>query len=796
MVQTINFLVEGMSCTSCAVRLEKLLNQLENVQASVNFATTRVQASIPEGKKSIEDVLATVEKAGFTVVFDSVDLTITGLSCASCVNKVEKLLNALPSVQASVSLVTERAHIQFIAGCVTVASLVEAVEKGGYEATIYNPVSTAEEEDEQIDSHMIEWRSRLRNFLFAALFTLPFLGQMVGVMLGIHQLEMSRMIQLIMAAIIIFWCGRGLHSAAWHAIKTGTATMDVLIVTGADIAWLFSSIVTIFSFQQPVFFESGVFVVTFVLLGRVLESRARAHAREGMKSLLKLQPRVAHVEQQGEEIDKPVSHIVVGDIFVVRPGESVPVDGVVLSGISELNESMLTGESLPVVKKEGTNVYAGTLNQTGTLRVEATQIGSQTVLASIVRMVQEAQGSKAHVQRLVDKISAIFVQAVLGLSALTFVMWWIIGGDLSRSVLDAVAVLVVACPCSFGLATPTAIMVGTALGAREGILFRNVHALEQACRLTALVTDKTGTLTLGKPSVVAIKPCEGWEEVQLLTFAGALERNSEHPLARALVDYITQKGITAPAIDDFQAMPGLGVTGVLQGQQIALGSPHFLTELGCIVDESLIQSWQEKGFTAIGVACEKQSVGYFALADQIRPEAFSAVKAFKQRGLHMIMLTGDNARVARVVGDQVGIDDVYSGVLPSEKAAVVDRLKREKHSVGMVGDGLNDAPALASADVGFAIGAGVDVALETADIVLMHSNLLAVEDAISLSHATVRKIWQNLFFAFGYNILGLPLAMSGYLVPAVASAAMAMSSVSVVSNSLLLNRWKSCRHML
>lgn len=795
MVQTVSFLVEGMSCTSCAVRLEKILNQLDNVQASVNFATTRVQVSIPEGDK-IKNVIAAIDKAGFSVVFDTVDLTLTGLSCASCVSKVEKLLNALPSVQASVSLMTERAHIQFISGIVSVASLVAVVEKGGYGAEVYHPASDGASEEDETDRHVLEWRSRLRDFWLALLFTLPFFAQMMGTMLGIHQLEMSRMLQLIMAAIIIFWCGRGLHLAAWHALKTGSATMDVLIVTGADIAWFFSSVVTIFGFRQPVYFESGIFVVTFVLLGRVLESRARSHARAGMKSLLKLQPRVAHIEQNGEEIDKPISQIVVGDVFIVRPGESVPVDGIVLSGVSELNEAMLTGESLPVVKKEGTNVYAGTLNQTGTLRVEATQVGSQTVLASIVRMVQEAQGSKAHVQRLVDKISAIFVQAVLGLSALTFVMWWIIGGDLSRSVLDAVAVLVVACPCSFGLATPTAIMVGTALGAREGILFRNVNALEQACRLTALVMDKTGTLTLGQPSVVEVKHCEGWNEKQLLTFASALERHSEHPLARAIVDYIRKKGIAAPTIDDFQAIPGLGVRGMVEGQQVALGSPQFLFEIGCVVDESLIYDWQEQGFTVVGISCEKQSVGYFALADQIRPEAYSAVQLFKQRGLHTVMLTGDNERSARVVGARVGIKDVYSGVLPSQKAEVVERLKGEKYVVGMVGDGLNDAPALAAADVGFAIGAGVDVALETADIVLMHSNLFAVEDAISLSRATVRKIWQNLFFAFGYNILGLPLAMSGHLVPVVASAAMAMSSVSVVSNSLLLNRWKSCRHML
>ncbi|QEO17722.1 heavy metal translocating P-type ATPase [Acetobacter vaccinii] len=789
MTQTVSFPVEGMSCASCATRLEKVLNRLDDVQATVNFATGRAQVSLPEGRAGVDTVLEAVGKAGFGVAPETVDLALTGLTCAACASRVEKLLNAQPSVQASVNLATERAHVSFVQGVTDPATLIAAVEKGGYGATVYQP----EADTARTDRRAAEWRAELRGFLFALALSLPFLVQMVAMMLGLHWLEMPNIVQLVLGAVVLFWCGRGLHVAAWHAVRSGSATMDVLVVAGAGTAWLFSTVVTLLGLDQPVYFEPGALVVTFVLLGRVLESRARARASAGMESLLRLQPRTAHVERNGTEVDEPVDHIAVGDVFVVRPGESVPVDGVVLSGASELDEAMLTGESVPVAKKEGARLYAGTLNQTGMLRVKATQVGAQTMLAGIVRMVQQAQGSKAQVQRLADRVSAVFVPVVLLLAVLTFGVGWFWTGDIGRAVLSAVAVLVVACPCSLGLATPTAIMVGTALGAKAGILFRNADALEQARRLTVLVTDKTGTLTLGKPGVVAVQAAAGQTEAELLALAGALERNSEHPLARAVVAHVRDSGVVVPALEGFKATPGLGVSGQVQGQQVALGSPAFLAELGCGGDDALVSHWQEQGRTVIGVSRGAQLVGYLALADQIRPEAPAAVAAFKQRGLRVVMLTGDNERAARAVAAQVGIEDVLAGVLPGQKAEAVGRLKGQGQCVGMVGDGLNDAPALAAADVSFAIGAGADVALETADIVLMRSNLLAVEDAISLSHATVRKIWQNLIFAFGYNILGLPLAASGHLAPVVAGAAMAMSSVSVVSNSLLLNRWKPHR---
>ncbi|MBO1326404.1 heavy metal translocating P-type ATPase [Acetobacter sp. TBRC 12305] len=816
MSQTVSFPVGGMSCASCAARVEKVLNRLDGVQASVNFATGRAQVSLADGTAPLATVLDAVDKAGFTVERHSVDLALTGLSCASCVTRVEKVLNALPSVTATVNLATERAHVTFAEGVVDNAALIAAVEKAGYGARLYQPEADGQHGAGQAaDGPDGKMRAQWANFALAAVLSLPFVVQMLAMMVGYHTGgmpaggmltgtmpagamnagqthggEMPRLLQLGLAAVVLFWCGRGMYAAAWHAVRNGAATMDVLVVLGTGVAFVFSTVVTLLGLDQPVYFEAAALVVTLVLLGRLLEARAKARARAGMESLLRLQPRMAHVERGGVVVDEPVEHLGVGDVFVVKPGESVPVDGTVQGGASEVDEAMLTGESNPVAKAVGARVFAGTVNQTGALRVGATGVGEQTVLASIVRMVQQAQGSKASVQRLADRVSAIFVPAVLGLAALTFGLGWLIMGNMSASLVNAVSVLVIACPCSLGLATPTAIMVGTGLGAKVGILFRNADALEQARRLTTLVLDKTGTLTRGRPGVAALQAVGGATPADLLRLACALEQNSEHPVARAIMDHAKSQAIAVPELADFKAVPGKGVTGVVDGQAVLLGSPDFLQAGGCVVDLPLVHGWQDQGRTVIGVARGGSVVGYLALADQIRPEARNAVAALKQRGLNVIMLSGDNERNARLVAGQVGIETVLAGVLPGEKAAEIGRLKGAGRCVGMVGDGINDAPALASADVSFAIGAGAAIALETADIVLVRSNLMAVVDAIELSHATVGKIRQNLFFAFIYNILGLPLAAFGLLDPVVAGAAMALSSVSVVSNSLLLNRWK------
>ena len=789
MEQTISFPVEGMSCASCAARLEKVLDRLDGVQASVNFATTRAQVSLSDGHAGMVDVLAAVRQAGFAPTTRNLDLSLNGLSCASCVGRVEKVLNALPSVQASVNLATERAHVTFVPGVVEVPALIAAVEKAGYGARVY------EEQNAQDDARAQQrvWQRALWEFALATILSLPFVGQMVIMMVGLPMMDMPRMLQLVLAGVVLFGCGRGLFRAAWHAVRGGSANMDVLVVMGTGVAWVFSAVVTLMKLDQPVYFEASALVVTLVLLGRLLEARAKASAGAGMASLLRLQPRMAHVERPGGVVDESVDQLAIGDVFVVRPGESMPVDGAVLEGASEVNEAMLTGESNLVAKTAGAEVFAGTLNQTGALRVRATKVGAQTVLASIVQMVQQAQGSKASVQRLADKVSAVFVPAVLALAVLTFAGTWLVTGSATVSLVHGVSVLVIACPCALGLATPTAIMVGTGLGARAGILFRNADALEQARRLNLLVTDKTGTLTRGQPGVVASQTAEGIQSDDFLRLACALEQNSEHPLARAVMEHARAAGIAPVVVEDFKAVPGQGVSARVGGQVVRLGSPDFLSQNGCVVDTALVQAWQAEGRTVIGVAREQAVLGYLALADEIRPEARAAITALRARGLRVVMLTGDNERAAQAVAHQVGIDEVVAGVLPDGKAAEIARLKGASLCVGMVGDGINDAPALASADVSFAIGAGADVALETADVVLVRSDLMAVVDAITLSHATVGKIRQNLFFAFIYNLLGLPLAALGALNPVLAGAAMAMSSVSVVSNSLLLNRWKPVR---
>lgn len=790
MEHTISFPVEGMSCASCAARLEKVLDRLEGVQASVNFATTRAQVSLSEGQAGMADVLAAVRQAGFAPATRSLDLSLSGLSCASCVGRVEKVLNALPSVQASVNLATERAHVTFVPGVVDVPTLIAAVEKAGYGARLYEEQSSQDEARTQ--QHL--WQRAVWEFGLAAVLSLPFVGQMIVMMVGLPMMDMPRLLQLVLAGVVLFGCGRGLFRAAWHAVRGGSANMDVLVVMGTGVAWVFSAAVTLMQLDnQPVYFEASALVVTLVLLGRLLEARAKARAGAGMASLLRLQPRIAHVERAGAVVDESVDQLAIGDVFVVRPGESVPVDGEVLEGTSEVNEAMLTGESNLVSKAQGAGVFAGTLNQIGALRVRATKVGAQTVLASIVQMVQQAQGSKASVQRLADRVSAVFVPAVLALAVLTFCSTWVVSGSATTSLVHAVSVLVIACPCALGLATPTAIMVGTGLGARAGILFRNADALEQARRLTLLVTDKTGTLTRGQPGVVASQVAEGVQPDDFLRLACSLEQNSEHPLARAVMEHARAAGVSPVAVEAFRAVPGRGVSAHVADQAVFLGSPDFLSQSGCAVDSALVQAWQAEGRTVIGVARAQGVLGYLAIADEIRPEARTAIAALRARGLRIVMLTGDNERAAQAVARQVGIDEVVAGVLPDGKAAEIARLKGADQCVGMVGDGINDAPALASADVSFAIGAGADVALETADVVLVRSDLMAVVDAITLSHATVGKIRQNLFFAFIYNLLGLPLAALGALNPVLAGAAMAMSSVSVVSNSLLLNRWKPAR---
>jgi Cu+-exporting ATPase len=614
---------------------------------------------------------------------------------------------------------------------------------------------------------------------------------------GGHEDILPRWLQLLLATPVQFWVGKRFYVGAWRALRGGGANMDVLVALGTSMAYLFSAVVTLLALNQHVYFEASAAIITLVLLGKLMEARAKSKASAAIEELVKLQPKTARVERDGAIIEIPAGEVKVDDIFIVRPGENLPVDGIVIEGASSVNEAMLTGESLPVAKQPGEKVFAATMNQQGMLKCRATSVGSHTQLAAIVRLVEEAQGSKAPIQRLADTISGIFVPVVVALSAMTLFFTWWLAGDFVPALINGVAVLVIACPCALGLATPTAIMVGTGRGAQAGVLVKNAAALEQAEKIQVLIVDKTGTLTEGRPAITDIVPSGSITGHDLLQLAVTLEQGSEHPLAKAVTDYAGSMDIQPRTMSNFSAVTGSGITARIDGVEHILGSPGFLRERGAPLDDNSIVVLQAKGKTVVGLAAATASggsfevLGYLAIADQLRSSSAPAVERLQAMGIEVVMLTGDNSATAAAIARQAGITVYRAEVLPQDKAAEVVKTKANGKFTGMVGDGINDAPALAAADVSFAIGAGSDVAIEAADITLMRNDLMSVADAISLSRATLRKIRQNLFFAFIYNILGIPLAAIGLLNPVIAGAAMAMSSVSVVSNSLLLKRWRA-----
>ncbi len=708
-----------------------------------------------------------------------VEFAIGGMTCAACSARLEKVLNRQPGMQANVNLAAERARVR-LAGAADEAAVVAAVAKAGFSAAVVDGQTRAREKAEKLRVY----RREIRLFQIAVALSLPLVGQMFF-MFGEHgqHNELPRWLQFALATPVQFWIGWRFYSGAFKALRGGGANMDVLVALGTSMAWGFSAVVTLFGLDQHVYFEGGAAVITLVLLGKLLEARAKAQTSEAVEALIRLQPKTARVERDGQWVEMPVEALMPGDIFMVRPGESVPVDGEVVDGTSSINEAMLTGESMPVGKAAGDRVFAATSNGQGALRCRATGVGEQTLLAGIIRLVGEAQGSKAPVQRLADRISAIFVPVVCTIALATFAGWWWYASDFATALVNAVAVLVIACPCALGLATPTAIMVGTGQGARAGILVRNAEALERAERIKVLALDKTGTLTLGEPQVGEIVVLDG-NETEILRLAAALEQGSEHPLARAIL-------ARCPAVDlpqsvDFKAHAGQGVSATIEGRALRLGSPSWLG----LAADARVRGLQESGKTVVILAEGEHPLAILAIADALRPTSREAVRRLRQRGIRVVMLTGDNAVTAAAIAAEAGIAEFRAGIMPGEKAAALAELKADGQLVAMVGDGINDAPALAAADVSFAIGAGSDVAIEAADLTLIRSDLNGVADAISLSAATLGKIRQNLFFAFIYNVAGIPLAALGFLNPVLAGAAMAMSSVSVVSNSLLLKRWR------
>ncbi len=745
-------------------------------------------------------------------VLERSDLTVKGMHCASCTTRVENALKRVPGVQeATVNLLAERAAVQFDPQQAKPEDLIAALDVAGYDGQVANFERFGTEVSaEQEHAHLTETQDLTRRFLVSLILTVPVLIMGMGPHVGLIPMRWMmygwwNWVQLVLTIPVLFWAGSGFFRGAWAALKQRASDMNTLIAVGTSAAFAYSFAVTIApqifasrGLNAGVYYETAAVIVTLILMGRLLEARAKRSTGDAIEKLIGLQPKTARIIRDGQEIDIPLAEVHVGDRLLVRPGEKVPVDGVVVSGASWVDESMLTGESLPVEKNEGDTVTGATMNQRGAFTMEARRVGKDTALAQIVRLVEKAQGSRAPIQRLADVITGYFVPVVLMLAVATFVGWYVLGSEpkFLHALLNFVAVLIIACPCALGLATPTAIMVGTGRGAQLGVLIKDAESLETVHGVQTVVLDKTGTITEGKPALTDVIVTAGFAETDLLRMAASVERNSEHPLAAAIVAGTQTRGIVPTEATSFTSHSGRGVEARVEGKTVLLGNAALMSEQGVIIAQTLeleAMRLASEGKTPMFVAVEGQVAGLVAVADTIKPTAKAAIARLQKMGVTVAMLTGDNRRTAEGVAAQVGIERVLSDVLPEHKADEIKRLQAEGQIVAHVGDGINDAPALAQADVGIAIGTGTDVALEAADVVLMRGDLNGIADAIELSRATMRNIKQNLAFAFGYNVLGIPIAagvlypLTGWLLsPMIASLAMALSSVSVVTNALRL----------
>lgn len=713
---------------------------------------------------------------------------ITGMTCANCSARVEKELKATEGVlEANVNLATEKATVQFD-GNLTAENLIQRVESIGYGAILFDEAHKQKIQEEKA----AYLRKMKRDLILSAVLTAPLMIAMIAMLLGshagwVHFLHLP-LVQLILVTPVQFGVGQRFYRGAYHALKTKAPNMDVLVAMGTSAAFALSVYNGFFNpHNSDLYFESSGMIITLILLGKYLEQKAKTKTSDAIKQLMSLQAKTAMIIVAGEEREVPIEEVQVGDILRVRPGEQIPVDGKILKGQTTIDESMLTGESLPVDKQVDDQVFGGTVNTTGSIQFSATQVGSMTVLSRIIRMVEDAQGEKAPIQQIADKISSIFVPTVLGLALLTLLATGLVTGDWQQAIVHSVSVLVIACPCALGLATPTAIMVGTGLGAKSGILIKGGGALEKIAHLTTIVLDKTGTITEGKPVVADFEAVDP----QALAYLTSLEQHSEHPLAKAIYHYGKDQVEIMP-VDNFESLTGQGVTGVINGQSYFVGSKRGLKERNISFPEDRVLALEEEGKTVMFLTDSTKMLAMISVTDQVKASSKAAIAALHQSGIKVKMLTGDNPQTAQYIGEQVGLQasDIVAEVLPEDKAQVVKELQSNGQSVGMVGDGINDAPALALADIGIAMGSGTDIAMETADITLMNSDLLSVEKSIHLSKLTLRKIKQNLFWAFLYNVIGIPFAALGFLNPIIAGGAMAFSSVSVLLNSLSLNQKK------
>jgi Cu+-exporting ATPase len=798
--------VTGMHCAACAVNVERGLQDLPGVtRANVNFATGQATVFVEPRFVDPQALVEAVRGTGYGVGTATAELSVEGMSCASCVRHIEEALRALPGVvQASVNLATQKASVEYIPTLVGRADLRKTVESAGYKVV---EETGGEGQDTERTEREHEYR-RLRREVAAGavLAVLIFLGSMGHLIPWVPAFLHDPWLLGALATPVQFVLGWRFYRGAWSAFRHRIADMNALIAVGTTAAYLYSVVATVAPrvFERAglgadVYFDTSAAIIVLILFGRLLEARARGRTSEAIRRLIDLQPPRARVLRAGEERDVPVEDVVVGDIIVVRPGEKVPVDGVVIEGRSALDESMISGESLPVEKEPGNEVVGATLNKTGSFRFRATKVGQETALAQIIRLVREAQGSKAPIQRLADVIASYFVPVVISLAILTFVVWFDFGPEpaLTRALLNFVAVMIIACPCALGLATPTAVLVGTGKGAERGILIKSGESLETAHKVDTVVFDKTGTLTRGEPEVKDVVAAAGFEETALLMMAAGAEQGSEHPVGEAIVRRARALNLGLHDARDFRALEGMGVEAVVDGRSVLVGNAALLearkVELGALPGRAAALS--AEGRTSVFVAVDGRAAGLIAVADALKASAAPAVERLRRAGLDVVMLTGDDRRTAEAVARQAGIVRVIPEVLPGDKTRIIRELQEQGRTVAMVGDGINDAPALAQADVGIAIGSGTDVAVEASDITLIRDDLGAVASAIELSRRTIRTIRQNLFWAFIYNVIGIPVAAGvlypffGLLLnPVIASAAMAFSSVSVVSNSLRLRR--------
>ncbi|MGX5520065.1 heavy metal translocating P-type ATPase [Bacillus toyonensis] len=796
-----NLQISGMTCAACANRIEKGLKKVEGVHdANVNFALEKTKIMYDPTKTTPQHFKEKVESLGYGIVSDKAEFTVSGMTCAACANRVEKRLNKLDGVnKATVNFALESATVDFNPDEVSVNEMKSTITKLGYKLEV-----KSDERDGSTDHRLQEIKRQKKKFIISFILSFPLLWAMVShfsftSFIYLPDMLMNPWVQLALATPVQFIIGGQFYIGAYKALRNKSANMDVLVALGTSAAYFYSVYLSIQSIgssehMTDLYFETSAVLNTLIILGKLFEAKAKGRSSEAIKKLMGLQAKTATVVRDGTEMKILIEEVVAGDIVYVKPGEKIPVDGEIVEGKSAIDESMLTGESIPVDKTIGDVVIGSTINKNGFLKVKATKVGRDTALAQIIKVVEEAQGSKAPIQRVADQISGIFVPVVVVIAIITFAVWMIFvtPGDFGGALEKMIAVLVIACPCALGLATPTSIMAGSGRSAEYGILFKGGEHLEATHRLDTVILDKTGTVTNGKPVLTDIIVADGFHEEEILRLVGAAEKNSEHPLAEAIVEGIKEKKIDIPSSETFEAIPGFGIESIVEGKQLLIGTRRLMTKFNIDIEEvsKSMEELEREGKTAMLIAIDKEYAGIVAVADTVKDTSKAAIARLKKMGLDVVMITGDNTQTAQAIAGQVGIDHVIAEVLPEGKAEEVKKLQAQGKKVAMVGDGINDAPALATADIGMAIGTGTDVAMEAADITLIRGDLNSIADAIFMSKMTIRNIKQNLFWALAYNGLGIPIAALGFLAPWVAGAAMAFSSVSVVLNALRLQRVK------